>query len=336
MLLEADLQSGAARRSVGALVLSRALCRYRHWRAPGGLSPTQAGRAARTFAQAHAPFADTGLLLHRTPAGVGIWWWDAARIRAAFEGTAPREVVPESLLRGATEGWRVLVCAEGVEGQYWEDGALLASSWRRELFTREQWAAFVLGIENPLHPAPSSPPEAMEVRLNRRAGWRSRRLKDPPTWADAQNGLSTAAMCAAAVAMFFFGQAVHGDMRAQADLRRMAALETRIAAEPAVQRVHEQIALLRSYNAALGEGDVLAAAVDAVAALSQLGQEPQSWRVDRSELRIRVLGAATDMPLRDIVAALEASESLCNVEPSFEDSAVEFVAAMGAACGGGP
>ena len=69
-----------------------------------------------------------------------------ALVAAACAGKAPALVVPETILRDAGDGWRVIACAEGVEAQYWEDRTLLASSWRREPFTREQWTAFALGV----------------------------------------------------------------------------------------------------------------------------------------------------------------------------------------------
>ncbi len=335
MLLEADILAGSVHGAGSPLLLSRALCRYRHFRAPPGLTWRQVANAARTFAQAHAPFSETGTLLMRTPAGAGIWWWDAARIAAACGGKAPGVVVPETVLRGAGEAWRVVACAEGVEAQYWEDGTLLASSWRREPFTREQWVAFALGVEAPASAAPLAAPEPIELPLRRGGAWRRHWIKPAATWRDAEAALATVALCAAALAAFFAGQGLRQDNSAAADTRAAAAIEARIGADPAMGRVREQTALLQAYDAALGDGDVLAAAADAFAALAQFGQQPEGWQVEAGALRVRVLAASGDMQLREIVAALEATESLCEVEPTFQPDAVAFAAKLGAVCGAG-
>ena len=163
-----DMDGAAAHLAPGqTLVLSRAWCRFRLYRAPEGLQPSQIARAARLHAEEHAPFEASGTLLMRTPQGAAIWYWDKARVGAVNpRGAAPvGACAPETLYRDVGDGWRILVCVEGLEAQYWEQGGLVASSWRRSAFTREQWAAFVLGVESAGREAPDLPPEPVYAQL---------------------------------------------------------------------------------------------------------------------------------------------------------------------------
>lgn len=344
MLLEnGEFVSGdgaPARHTTGTrVVLSRALCRYRHFRAPPGLSPRQIASAARTFADAHAPFDDTGSLIFRTALGAGVWFWDQARVTAACGGVAPRTMVPESLLRGPGEGWRLLECAEGVEAQYWEAGVLIASTWRRSAFTREQWAAFVLGVDAPMVEPSDSPPALERPGLRTGANWRRNLIGSPLTWRDAEQALLSVSLCALGLAAFFGGQALRHDQAARADTRAVATIEASMNREPAQQRVREHLALLRAYQSATVGVDVLGASSEAIAALAQFGVEPARWRADQEGLSITAPGSVNDLPVRDIVSALEAAESLCGVEPVFGEGEVEFnarIAQPGAASCGGP
>lgn len=342
------LESGEFASADGALtrdrpgrrvVLSRALCRYRHFRAPAGLSPRQVASAARTFAQAHAPYEDTGSLIFRTPLGAGVWFWDQARVAAACADAAPRALVPEPLLRGPGEGWRLLECVEGYEAQYWESGALIASTWRRNIFAREQWAAFVLGVDAPLLDAPDSPPALDHAPLRMGANWRRNLIGAPLTWRDGEQMLLSGALCALALAAFFGGQAMRHDQAARADTRAAAALEASMSQEPAQQRVRERLDLLRAYQAATASVDALGASSEAIAVLAGFGLEPLRWRADQEGLSVTAPGNVNDLPVRDIVTALEATASLCGVEPAFGQGEVEFrarISAPGAATCGAP
>ncbi len=320
-----------------SVVLSRALCRYRHFRAPPGLSGRQVAGAARTYAQAHAPFDDAGSLIVRTPLGAGIWFWDQARVAAAYSGAPPRLLVPESLLRSDGEGWRVLACNEGVEAQYWEDGALLASSWRRTPFTREQWAAFALAVEGPAVRPPNDPPPALEAPGRGDAHWRRNLIGEPLSWRTGEAACTTVALCALALTAFFSGQALRYDGAAGADARAVAALEARMSADAAQQRVRERLGMLSAYQAVHAGADALGASAEGLAAFAQFGLEPQSWSVNGGVFSASVAGGVSELPVREIIAAMEAAPSLCAAEPAFLEGMVEFrarVTSAEAPCGG--
>ncbi len=309
-------------------MLSRALCRYKFFRPPVGLRGGRLASAARTFAQAHAPFERSGSLLMRTPLGVGVWWWDEARVAAACGGKPPREAAPETVLRAAGEGWRIINCEEGFEAQYWEAGALLGSSWRRAEFTREQWTAFALGLEAPAAPPPEMPPTPEEARLSWGGNWRRSQIKAPLTLGDAETALVTAGICAVALAAFFAAQAWRYQGAANANRAAAHAIDTRMNRDQDLRRVRERTALLQEYQATAQGIDVLGAATDAMAVLGQFGLVPEAWSVDQTQFRVSVRGGAGDFPLRDVVAAIENTPGLCSVEPVFREGGVEVSASF--------
>lgn len=315
------------------LYLSRARCRFRLFRAPAGLSHQQLTRAARTYAQAHAPFENSGSLLLRTPQGAEIWYWDCSQLPAAMQA---KVAGPESLGWAPGEGWRVVECVEGFEAQYWEQGGLVASTWRRNPFTQEQWAAFALGVDAGTG-APNVAPPALKAAMADWASWRKRLIKAPLSWRDAEIASLTTSLCALALAFFFVGQATHDAARADANTQAIAALEQRIEADTRLVRVRERLDLLRAFNAASHDADVLGVAADALTVFNQFGLDVSAWQSEEGAFRASINGSMSELPLREIVAALEATPRLCGVEPNLSSEAgiVEIVAAIetpGAVC----
>lgn len=322
----------------GAVTLSRALCRFKLYRAAPGLSRTQIARAAHTFVEAHVPFADTGVFLLWSPHGAEIWYWDKAQIAAAA-GAAPLKVSgPESLFREPGEGWRILACVEGYEAQYWEHGGLVASTWRRQAFSPQQWAAFVLGVEASVYEPPEAPPTPTRLQLLTQARWRRRQIKPPPTWQGAETMAISVALCAAGLAAFFMGQALHYESNARAHAREAAAIEASIASDPALRRARERTQLLADFSSASSVGDAIAAVADALTVFKTFGVTAESWRADQAGFRATLNVSITDIPLREVVAGLEATPLLCGVEPnlSSREGALEITASLeraGGQCG---
>lgn len=92
-----------------------------------------------------------------------VWSWlpptaTTARERAGW--------VPETLLRGRadTDGARLVALVEGVEGQVWKDGALVASQWWPAAPGVEAWHRF-------LRSAGLAPPADARLPMVRDTGW---------------------------------------------------------------------------------------------------------------------------------------------------------------------
>ncbi|GAM98300.1 hypothetical protein U91I_01933 [alpha proteobacterium U9-1i] len=313
---------------VKTLALSRAFCRFHNFRAPPGATASQIARAARLAGEAQAPFADTGRLILRASGGAAIWLWDKTKIAEIF-GTRAVEAAPESVFAAAGEGWRVTEVLDGYEAQYWRDSALRASTWRRQHFTDDQWRLFVSSVDDAIAPAPASPPIAEKPLFDGASAWRRQQIKPPLTWADAERGAATAAFCAAGVAAFFLGQALRLESEAQAATRQAAEIAEALSADPRARRAESQLTLISRYRNEIETPDVLGAASDAFDVLNRFGLSPDDWGVDEAGLRITVLNA-DGAPVRDIVAALEATDSLNDVEPIFRGrgQGLEFNAAL--------
>jgi len=338
LLLESgELAADPVSNLVGArdLVLSRALCRFRFYRVAAALSGSQAAKAARVFAEAHAPFANTGTLMLRAPGGVGVWYWD----RAKFVAHEPvREASPESVWCEAGEGWRVVACAEGYEAQYWEAGALLASTWRRQLFTAAQWSAFALSVDGANIAPPVEPPEAV-VLLRDNGTWRGKVVKPPLSWADAERAGVTVAISAAAVAALFVGQSLHSNQIASRETARTAAIEQTLREDRDVARAMEHRRLLRDYAVAARSPQVLPAISEAHEVLQRFGVRASTWRASDEGVSFIVDSPISESPVREIVAAMEEAPHLCGAVPEIAGSG-RFevraeIAGSGGECGGG-
>lgn len=314
LLLESGaLEADNVSRLVGArdLVLSRALCRYRTYRAPQALSGSQLAKAARVFAEAHAPFANTGILMMRANGGAGIWYWDKSKL-AALEPVG--QISPESLWREVGDGWRISACVEGFEAQYWQDQHLVASTWRRQDFTAAQWSAFALSVEAPAIAAPPEPPAPMALPMID-GTWRAKVIKEPLSWRDAEKAGVTVAICAAAVAALFVGQALHAGQMAHREEARAEVIEQTLRNDRDSARALEQRRIVSAYIEATRRPAVLAAVAEAHEVLNQFGLRASTWRASEEGLSVIVDASISDAPVRDIVTAMEETAHLCNAVP---------------------
>lgn len=117
-------------------------------------------QAARLHARTGAPYLNAAFLVIKSGADFGLWWWDAERVdalvRQRWGGQIPA-LRPETLAQPAGRGWRIVRLTEGQEAQYWRDGQLQASAWRRERFDAAAWAAFTR-VQRGAEDAPETPP----------------------------------------------------------------------------------------------------------------------------------------------------------------------------------
>lgn len=314
LLLESGtLADDAVSRLVGGrdLVLSRALCRFRAYRAPLTLSGTQLAQASRAYAEAHAPFANTGMLILRAAGGAGIWYWDRDKL-SSLEPV--RQVSPESAWREPGEGWRVLACVEGYEAQYWEAGAMYASTWRRHQFSPAQWAAFTASVEAASSAAPAEPPEPLVFPLTNGL-WRDQVVKPPLSWKDAEKVGASVAICGAAIAALFVGQALRSEQIAQHEQTRAELIQQTLRDDGEMTRALDQRRLLREFSAATQHPQVLFAVTEAHEVLSRFGLRASAWRASEDGLSLIVDAAISEAPVRDIVAAMEESPHICGALP---------------------
>lgn len=323
LLEDGTLQDIEGASPARGFVLSRALCRYQYFRAAPNLNRGQIARAARTFAEANNPFPESSSIVLRAPHGAGVWWWDRAQLAAL--GLEARDISPESVWRAPAGGWRVLACGEGFEAQYWEEGALIASTWRREPFTREQWRAFVLSVPEFSLDAPDDQPTP-EILALADASWRGRQIKAPMSWREVEMGAVTVALCGVALAAFFAGQALRHEAFARDAEKELATVEAQGRADPRIASANERAQVLREFAASTSGADALAIAADIFDTLSRYQITPNAWAVNAGTAELTIDAIPGETPIRDIAAALEASPRLCGVTPELagRDGGVEL------------
>lgn len=306
---------GAPAGARGPIALSRALCRLHTFRAVEGMSAAQVAQAARMAAEANKPFEEADWLILRAPQGAVIWYWDKARLPKALAHAHAR-LAPESVSFAPGDGWRQVRTIDGCEAQYWE-GALLASTWRRQPFTPEQWRLFVQSVAAPTHAAPETPPPPSSAQFDAAGRWRAALIRRPLGWADLEAAAATALLCAFALAAFFAGSALHQDWRARQDRDAAAATAAALSADPQAVRSEAHLRVIADYRETMAAADIFGPLASTLEALNGFGATPAEWSADQQRLRIRLMQTPQDVNVRDLVAALEALPELEAVEPQF-------------------
>jgi hypothetical protein len=128
-------------------VLSRALCLYARFPVPKDLAAAKREAALRLKILEWSPYPSPGLLIDWAEADAGVWVWDSQKVADAIraEGQDPKRVtvLPETALaEPGTEGARIVSGLEGLDGQAWRQGRLIASRWWADLPSAEEWRRF--------------------------------------------------------------------------------------------------------------------------------------------------------------------------------------------------
>lgn len=300
-------------------MLSRGACRFGFMPAPAGLSVSQADRAARIYAETHAPFAAADHVVVRQVEGYGIWWWDAEQVRAIapqWRYDAQR-ISPETLLQPPGDGWRHVACLDGFEAQHWLHTALTHSTWRRRPFTRDQWAAFVQAVEGSPHAPPEEVPAAERLELLTDLSWRRRSVRASQAGPQLERLVWAAVAACVLIAASFLGQGIRATADTLSMKARLAELESAGGAAPLDQLVRADLATLQSLAEIQDKPNPLVVAAELHRILASLGLQASSWATDQSRLRAEVpLG--NGLPVAEVATALEASPLIQEVVPQFD------------------
>ena len=299
----------------GVILLSRALCRFAFTPRATSLSAKEEEDAALLHAEAHAPFATSHWIVVRSPAGFGVWWWDASQVSALVEGKtpyAPDRFIPESLGHGGAQGWRQVRSIDGYEAQYYEGGVLRASSWRRGPFDAREWRGFVSAAPAPCEPGPTN------LRRLTRQGGPSGNPGPATWWCAAPCGRRverTAWMTAAAsvaVSMVLLGHAARHQSVADAYRGAIGAIKSDSAALRVESRTARDMDLAVAAASVAPLPDHLVAVADVMTAMAGAGVEPSSWQSNSETVSVAGAGAPS---IEEIASRLEQSPRLRNVEP---------------------
>ena len=94
----------------------------------------------------------------------GLWTWPAPEKNTTKDAGTTVRSIPETLARVPMHtGRRLVKCLEGVEGQIWGDGSLVASRWWPDVPNQSQWVVFLRSARLKPNEISLSPPSLEEV-----------------------------------------------------------------------------------------------------------------------------------------------------------------------------
>lgn len=114
---------------------------------PGQLSERQKDSALSLKVEAWSPFDDTGYAVAWSGNVACVFAWDKKQVQSQIRefGYDPIKckVIPEAFIRhNISDGLRLVRCVNGVEGQFWKDGILMASRWWQKTPPVNDWYLF--------------------------------------------------------------------------------------------------------------------------------------------------------------------------------------------------
>ncbi|WP_439817104.1 hypothetical protein [Zavarzinia sp. CC-PAN008] len=294
-------------------VVSRGLARYQRFPLIAERSDARRLGALDLQITRWSPFADAGRHIHLWPDHAGVWIWDRTALAqglVAFRDLRDAPIVPETAVQPpGQDGLRLVAGIEGVEGQYWQDGELLASRWWPAAPDTTAWLAFQRGAGlAPEAMRPDLPPTFALPLLDR--PWTQARAAGP-----AESGVQRVARFAAIAGLgvlLVVAWLAGGLLSRQADVAAVEAhiadLEQRagplLAAREQTFANDDVLALL----AALDPPPPLALLAELMTRLPDQGAVLSSWRLQNGE--VEVLIQASQMPdAAAYVGALEGAEA---------------------------
>ncbi|PHS27961.1 MAG: hypothetical protein COA84_02905 [Robiginitomaculum sp.] len=150
---------------VDAIIVSRALCGFQRISLPNG--SRNAIKAALLQAERDAPSEASLSQLTQDPQNkkmAGLWTWPATQSADGKNASTPIRSFPETLARQPmSSGRRLVQCLDGVEGQVWDQGGLIASRWWPDAPEQGQWLAFLRSARLKTDEIDLAPPPVTEV-----------------------------------------------------------------------------------------------------------------------------------------------------------------------------
>ncbi len=300
-------------RGRGYWIVARGLCRF--FRMPL-LAGSPLGRQLDALAlevRRLSPFAETGSHLDLGRDFAAIWVWDQGATRAAAAAigvdTARLRVMPEPAMQPpGGDGLRLIETLDGVEGQRWTAGHLVASRWWREPPDERAWLMFQRGAGLAPDAHNGTAPEPARLSWLARP-WTTTRRTAAFDLARLDLRLVAAAFVAAALLLYGYQGAqwlrLARDTAGVSDeiARRSAAIEPLLEARTRALDDQSAIRALRQFDRFPSQLALMARVTEILP-----GERTRlvSWVYDRGQLE---LGIAADQPL-DVVKLVRSLERL--------------------------
>lgn len=139
-----DTLSGPFKRLTGGTeyVLSRRFCSFRSKKIESRRLTRDLVRSVILEAVTASAYTDALAYVTSADNTLGVWTWDNDDLVGVLPSSARRQAVPETLYHRPVEGFALRSCIEGVEGQFWQSGALIASRWWPQSPSASEWSVF--------------------------------------------------------------------------------------------------------------------------------------------------------------------------------------------------
>lgn len=313
------------------ILLPRRLCRLQPYVPPQRLSGRAAADAALLFAEANAPFADTGTFVARAGRQFNVWSWDRRRINHILPNKlkGATVLVPETVFHAPRDGVAIIdLGGAGIEAQVWDDGVLVASRYNAEAIAPAAWALFLqsAAVEGPdLPPQPearsfSPPPDLGAIDV-----------QPGPEWRRIANGAVAGLFIVGALTLFQLGSVMHLSTALSTEKAAIAALDQFRLGQSEQAAIQRQLTALRRTRALVDQPNPVSVLADALTLAQTYGISISTFAVEQDRVRFGIEGGDPDA-LQDFAVALEDSPTFAAVTPqlSADDGITYFFADVNA------
>jgi len=310
------------------VLLARELCAFSLFEA-AALPRARRLQAARLHARVGSPYLVGAAALSRVGQDYGIWWWDVDRITAAMLARfgAGRPVVrPESLAQPRGQGWRIVREAGGYEAQYWRDGAIAASTWRRSGYDAASWAGFARQVRHASDPG-NTPPAPVQLPLAADSEALSLNSIELTREQWIALGVGTIATALAGLTLFTLGQglALREDAREiETEVAQLRAATPQATATTGLQSDRQRLA---AYRQAEERTNAITATGAAVGITSIYDLTPEAVEVDEGVLTLTLPYAALARSA-ELIAEFEGSGYFHDVRPRTDGAGQNLIMEM--------
>lgn len=302
------------------VLLAREMCSFVLFDT-GVLPAGRRRQAARLQARMGSPYVAAGSALSRAGRDFGLWWWDLERVNPVLLtrfGVRRTQVRPETLSQPKGRGWRVARLTSGYEAQFWREGALVASAWRRDRFDERGWIDFTR-LQRHATPAPTTLPPPQVLPLDPDSEALSISATDITREQAMVLGIATGAAVLLLGVLVLLGQGVRlsSDSRAlEAEVLALKAETPALGATRNMELDRQRLVAFRQVEEATNPVSAAGAAIGIVA-LQNL--TPISLDVEDGLLTLSLPYEAVDIA-DELVADFEGSGYFFDVRPRTEAS----------------
>ncbi len=189
-------------------IVGRSYLRHNLFEVSEALPEAKRKSALGLLVRKWSPFPATGFSAQWAGNRASVYAWDSMQITQAVEAAgadlARCTIWPETFFRPPhTDGARLAAMTDGVEGQAWRQGLLVATRWWPSVPNARDWMLFLRGAGVDLSQAPAAVPTPLDSEILT-APWTVQATPITDIWGLVQNNQAAAIAAAAIAAPFLY------------------------------------------------------------------------------------------------------------------------------------